>query len=382
MNRNPQDSLKKTPLSLYIPSLAGGGAEKITVNLANCFAAQGLKVDLVVSDLKGPLLKDISDKIRIIDLRSSRVIFSLIPLVIYLARNKPRAILSSLNYANVIVIISSLLANFLAKAKTRVYVAEHSTLSQTLLHPPNFRTKFLPLLMKHTYKLADGIITVSKGVAADLAKIIGIPPSKIFVIYNPVFNKNVIFKKMETPDHPWFKPGSPPVILGVGRLHPAKDFSCLIKAFKALREELDVKLVILGEGEERSKLELLINDLGLQDEIDLPGFVRNPYEYMDHSSVFVLSSQWEGLPTVLIEALACGLPIVSTDCPSGPREILEDGKYGLLVRVGDELSLTKALSDILTNKVGIEKIPAETLMTYEYETAANQYLKLLIGESI
>ncbi len=295
---------------------------------------------------EGPYLSQIPDDIQIIDLNVSRVALSLFPLVKYLRKNKPLALISALNHANIIAI----LAAKISLTKTKILVTEHSTLSRSLLHATNFRTKLMPLFMKFCYPLAEHVIAVSNGVADDLLKTLNISRSKIKVIYNPVVTDDLFQKANEEVDHPWFKNKQHPIVLAVGRLTEAKDYPTLIKAFYHVRKQKEAKLVILGDGEKREELLNLIRDMGLEGDVDIIGFVQNPYAYMKRCSVFVLSSKWEGLPTVLVEALACGAKIVATDCPSGPREILESGKYGCLVRVGDEKGLATEILKKLNYK--------------------------------
>jgi glycosyltransferase involved in cell wall biosynthesis len=205
----------------------------------------------------------------------------------------------------------------------------------------------MPNFMRHCFPWADEIVAVSEGVADDFAAVTGLERSRIKTIYNPVISTTLVEKAKEPVDHPWFAPGQPPVILAIGRLTKQKNFPTLIRAFDSLRKKRPVHLMILGEGEERMALEGLIQQLGLDDSVSLPGFLDNPYAYLSRAGVFVLSSEWEGLPTVLIEALAVGVPVVSTDCKSGPREILDDGKYGQLVPVGDSATLAEAIGKAL-----------------------------------
>ena len=172
--------------------------------------------------------------------------------------------------------------------------------------------------MKHFYPWADYIIGNSQGVADDLSQVTGLPRQRIKILYNPVVTPEVREKALALLDHPWFEPGQPPVVLAVGRLTKQKDFPSLIRAFAQVLPKRPARLLILGEGVDRPMLEELVEQLGLQDHVSIPGFVENPYAYMSRASLYVLSSRWEGLPTVLIEALYCGLPIVATDCPSGP----------------------------------------------------------------
>jgi glycosyltransferase involved in cell wall biosynthesis len=179
----------------------------------------------------------------------------------------------------------------------------------------------------------------------------------------------------QAPDHPWLAPGQPPVILGVGRLSQAKDFPTLIRAFAKVRSRRAVRLIILGEGEARVELEALVGELGLADDVALPGFRENPMSYMAASALFVLSSAWEGLPTVLIEALAAGTRVVSTDCPSGPREILQGGLLGTLVPVGDATALADAMTDAL-DRPGTA-LPPDALTPFTSDAAVDHYLRLI-----
>jgi glycosyltransferase involved in cell wall biosynthesis len=199
------------------------------------------------------------------------------------------------------------------------------------------------------------------------------------VIYNPVIDSDMIGLAGQRPDHPWVSPGQPPVILGVGRLVPAKDFATLIRAFAEVRRRRAARLVILGEGPERPALTALAAELGLTDDVSLPGFKANALAYMAGSAVFVLSSAWEGLPTVLIEALAAGARVVSTDCPSGPREILQEGRLGALVPVGNATALAGAILDALERPA--EPVPPDALMPFTRDAAVNHYLSLVGGRA-
>lgn len=362
-------------LVFFLPSLRGGGAERVTLNLAKLFAQNNYQVDLVLAKAEGPYLSQVPKNINIVNLNVSRVALSLLPLVRYLRKNKPYALISAMNHVNIVAI----LATKLALVKTKVLISEHSTLSRSLMHPENFRSRLLPFFMKIFYPLADKIIAVSHGVADDLAKALNFPRSKIEVIYNPVVGDELFEKANQEVNHPWFRDSQCPVILAVGRLTEAKDFPTLIKAFYYVRQKKKAKLVILGEGEKRTELVNLIKKLGLDNDVDIAGFVENPYSYMKRCSVFVLSSKWEGLPTVLVEALACGANIVATDCPSGPREILKNGKYGSLVNVGDEKALAQEILKKLEDGQNKEVL-TEAYQSFTNETVFNNYLKLLMQD--
>lgn len=316
------------------------------VNLARGFVDRGLEVDVVLAKAEGPYLSQLPPEIRVVDLGAARVLTSLPGLVRYLRRERPRALLSALDHANV----AAAWARRLARVPLRLVVSTHTTLSIASRHAKRIRERITLFFARFAYRKADAIVAVSHGVADDLARITGMPREKIRVIYNPVVTPD-LFRRAEEPlKHPWFRPGEPPVVLGVGRLTAPKDFATLIRAFALVRRHQLAHLLILGEGEERPQLEALARDLSLTDEdVALPGFVENPYNYMKRCGVVVLSSRWEGLPTVLIEAAALGVPIVSTDCPSGPAEVLR-GNEGLMVPVGDKDALAQAIIRAMDSK--------------------------------
>ena len=201
--------------------------------------------------------------------------------------------------------------------------------------------------MKLLYPSANAIIGVSQGVSDDLEMQLALPKGRVRTIYNPVINSELLDQATETVEHPWLKSQNIPVFLAVGRLTAQKDFANLIKAFALVRQSKPARLIILGEGELRSELEQLVDKLRISEDVDLPGFASNPYSYMSQARCFVLSSRYEGLPTALIEAMACGCSIVSTDCPSGPQEILAGGKYGFLVPIEDSKLLSEAMLAVL-----------------------------------
>jgi glycosyltransferase involved in cell wall biosynthesis len=225
------------------------------------------------------------------------------------------------------------------------------------------------------YPWADGIIAVSQGVADDLGQITRLSSDRIQVIYNPIVLPELFTLAQEPVEHPWFKPGEPPVILGVGRLHPQKDFPTLIRAFAEVRKVQQARLMILGDGPERQALTTLVSELGLIEDVAFPGFVQNPYAYMSKAAVFVLSSAWEGLGNVLVEAMAIGTPVVSTNCESGPGEILDGGKYGRLVPVGDSRAIAQAITSVLAGNT--QKLDPGWLDQFTLEVCVQKYIDLL-----
>lgn len=358
-------------VALFVPSLRGGGAERVMVNLAEGFAQRGAQVDLVTVRAEGQYLALLSPMVKVIDLKASRVLTSLPSLVHYLRREKPTTLVSAMDHANAIAVC----AQRIARVPTRVIATVHNTPSQVVANARTLRARLLPVWTRFFYRWADKVVAVSQGVADELVHYVGIPAEKVKVIYNPIVTPDLFQKAEEPLEHPWFQDGEPPVVLGVGRLTKQKDFPTLIRAFALVRRQRLVRLMILGEGEERSMLEALVRELGIEQDVALPGFVQNPYPYMKKAAVFVLSSRWEGLPTVLVEALALGTPVVATDCPSGPREILQNGRWGYLAAVGDTTSLAES---ILCTMDDPRRVPERRLEQFSLETALKEY-SLLAG---
>ncbi len=326
-------------ITFFLPELYGGGAQKVVLNLAKGFSERGIEVDLILGRAEGVYLSQIPSNIKLVDLKARRLITSFPALVKYLRIEKPKVLISALSGANLLAIW----ARSFSRVETRVVLTVHSIVSYESSNYTNFRHKLIPYLMRYSYTWADNVVAVSKGGAQSLVDTINLPSQLIKVIYNPVVIPEISEKAKKTVDNPWFSHEQPPVILGVGRLTRLKDFPTMIRAFAKVRTVKKVRLVILGEGEERQSLETLIQELRLDGEVLLPGFVDNPYAYMAKAAVFVLSSAHEGFGNVLVEAMACGTTVVSTNCESGPAEILEAGKYGNLVPVGEPDALANAI---------------------------------------
>lgn len=360
-----------TRVALLVPSLRGGGAERVMLLLANSLAKMGYDIDLVLVRAEGPYLTEVADGVRVVDLQAPRVAFSIPPLIRYLRSEKPSTMLTALSHAGV----AGALATLLAGTRTRIIVSEHSTISRSVVRNVTPAVRLALLLVRWAYMRASGIVAVSTGVAEDLSRTLRIPPERITVIYNPVVTPELVLRSKEPVLDPWFADGEPPVILGVGRLTPAKGFDTLIGAFARVLKTHTCRLIILGEGELRGPLEEQVRNLGIESHVRLPGFVDNPYAYMRRAKVFVLSSVWEGLPTVLIEALACDCQVVATDCPSGPVEILDGGKLGTLVPVGDTKKLAQAIITALHRNTN--PIELDHLKQFHLTTAVVAYSNLL-----
>lgn len=360
-------------LAIFLPSLSGGGAERAMLNLAHGLIERGSAVDLVLAQAKGPYLKEVHDSVQIVGLKASRVLTSLPGLVGYLRRERPMALLSALDYANIV----ALWAWRLAGIPGRLVVNEQNTISRSARNSARWRQRIVPYLVGRFYPWADYVIGNSHGVATDLSQVTGLPSDRIRILYNPVVTPDVREKAKASLNHPWFEAGQPPVVLAVGRLTKQKDFPTLIRAFAQVRKSRPARLLILGEGPDRPSLETLVKQLDLVNDVAMPGFVENPYAYMSRAALYVLSSQWEGLPTVLIEAMYCGAPIVATDCPSGPREILANGQHGLLVPVGKEMALSRAIEAGLAGETPYPT--KESWQPYSQGAVVEQYMDLLFN---
>lgn len=358
--------VKSERIALFMPNLAGGGAERVMLNLAEVFTTRGFRVILIVLRAEGELLDQIPNGVSLITLNKSKPRQSIWPLCIILRKFRPAVMLSTLSQLNWV----ACLATRLARCGTRCVVREANQLS---LDGPSRWLR--PRLLYWSCRYAQHL-SVSQGAADDLERVLGLQDGSVHVIYNPVICESLFNRAAESIEHPWFKRGESPVILAVGRLVEAKGFDVLLNAFAQLPRDRSASLLILGEGPERSALEAQRHRLNLDSNVSFLGYVSNPIAYMAKASVFVLSSRWEGLPGVLIEALACGARIVATDCPSGPKEILDGGRFGRLVPPEDPDTLADALLEALNGAYPKES-PTEWLQQFQLDTVADHYLKLM-----
>jgi len=361
-----------TKIAFFLPSFRGGGAERVCLNLAETFLRYGLDVDFVLVEKTGPLLKDIPPETGVIDLSIRHTFAALLPLATYLRQEKPFALIAAPDHANLVAIWSKMLA----ASKTKVLIGNHIQLSISIKKSKKIQEKIYPFLLHLFYRQADALIAVSQGAADDMARVAGIPRDCILTIYNPCPFDKITRMGLESPAHPWLATRKPPVILAAGRLSAQKDYPTLLRAFAILYSRRPARLIILGDGKELNHLLALADELGIRTHVDLPGFMGNPYSFMAHCQVFVLSSVWEGFGNVLVEALACGTQIVSTDCPSGPAEILENGKYGRLVPVGDPEALANAIESALDHPLPVESL-TERAKTFSSDVAGRAYLQVL-----
>lgn len=363
--------LNPRKLALFVPDLRGGGAERVMLVLAGALAKRGLDVDLVLARAMGEYLALVPKNVRLVDLKAPRLRATPPRLARYLRRARPAALLSAYDQLNLLAVV----ARLLSRTRTRLVCTVHIDLSTCLkLEPRTLRKRTYASLLRVMFQRADHVVCVSQGVADSLVTRLGVSSDHVSVIYNPVSIDRIRVLADEPVDHPWFREGAPPVILGVGRLDPQKDYPNLMRAFALLRTKRSARLVILGEGPERAHLERLAGELGIKQDVWLPGFVENPYKYIKRCSVLVSSSRWEGFSLALVEGMALGISVVSTDCPSGPREVLEGGKWGRLVPVRDSQALARALEEALDAPI---VAPPEALERFAVDRVASQYLKVL-----
>jgi len=347
-------------------SLSGeGGVERMVLNLVREFAATpALAVDLVLIRDESRHLQNLPESVRIVRLGVRHSLLAVPAIARYLREARPEALLAAV------------LARWLTGAPTRVVVRLGTTLSEAIKdRNPLLRwLRFLPIRL--LYPRADAMVAVSSGVADDVRATARVRADRIHVVRNPVITPDIERQAAEAVAHAWLVDAQVPVVLGVGRLTRQKDFPTLIRAFAKVRRQRPIRLIVLGEGRDRAALERLAEQEGVGADVDLPGFQANPYAWLARSSLFVLSSAWEGSPNALTEAMALGVPVVSTDCRSGPRELLDGGRYGPLVPVGDADALAVAMRETLDHPLPPETLRA-AVRDYEAGTSARHYLQVL-----
>ena len=401
-------------LAILIPTLGGGGAERVSVLLSSGFLDSGCGVDLLLRDLVCSYPDDLPAGVRLFfvahrNADETRRAFERLPVAPEALTSEtprlsfrfPRLALSRAVKRDQLTLMTSsslpswavaigayidrqrpdailaMLTSSVAAATMGVRIASHRVRTVAVLHNV-FRSRREIRRARRSYPHADAAVGVSLGVSSELARYSGVSHDQLHTVYNPAVPADLPRLVRETPAHRWIREPGPPLIISAGRLHRQKDFPSLLAAFAQLLAQQPARLIVLGEGPERSYLLRLAHELGISEHIDFPGFVGNPYAYMARARLFVLSSRHEGLPTVLIEAMACGCPVVSTDCPFGPDEILERGRWGELVPVGDPPALAGAMTRALNSsprKAALRKRAS----FFSLENAVTRYKELLFG---
>lgn len=361
-------------VGLFIPTMAGGGAQRIALNLAQGLLDRCCGVNLILTKAEGAFIGEIPSEVKTVILDSSRTLTSIPRLASHLKRVNYDSLISFMSYANICAVVATWLSS--ASSSHRLVLTEHSLVSRRLEKMDLIQRLATPRLLRSLYPSAEVVVAVSQDVARDLETLVSL--SNIHVIPNPIsVRKDFGSARTEQFCHPWFG-HSAQIVLAAGRLAREKDFPTLIAAVGHLRDGgFDVRLIIIGEGEERENLNALILEANLEKYVSLPGFVDEPHEYMQAADVFVLSSRWEGFGNVLVEAMACGTPVISTDCPGGPAEILEGGRFGELVPVGDSDRLANAIARTLTRSPVSPGELVERADDFSPYTIAGEYLSVI-----
>lgn len=358
-------------VALFLGTLGGGGAERVMLDVGRLLARRGAAVDLVVVRAEGPYLKIVPPDVRMVDLKSRRSATCLFKLVRYLRRERPKTLIATLDISQLVALI----AKMTFARSVRVVVRQANTFSIIYAHA-SFKDRLIMRTLKLLMPLADAIMANSSGSAEDLRRSVPKVAARVQVVPNPVVTPELREQASLPVEHPWFGDPGVPVALSVGRLVPAKDHTMLLRAFARVLDSQPARLVILGEGPERGNLELLSEELGIAEQVDLPGFQVNPFAYMSRSRLLAHSSRYEGFPNVLVQAMACGTPVVSTDCEHGPREILEDGKWGRLVPVGDPEAMAEGIIGTLKDPIAPDLLVARAGV-YSAEAAIDRYVDVM-----
>jgi len=361
-------------LAILVSFSGDGGVERMMINLIEGMAARGVAIDLLLIKAQGSWLAQLPAGVRVIRLGSPHTFMNLPALIRYLRVAQPAALLAAKHRA----LLVALWAQRLSGVPVRVVGRLGTTVSAALERKGRLRHAFWAWTMRRFYPWADALVAVSQGVADDVRAMGGdAMAARLVVIRNPVVTPRLAALAHEAPPHPWLtETDGPPVLIGMGRFTEQKDFATLIRAFARLRSKRNCRLILLGRGRLQADYQALAERLGVAADIAYPGFAGNPYSYLARARLFVLSSAWEGSPNALTEALVLGVPVVSTDCPSGPRELLAGGRYGTLVGVGDDVALAQAMAATLD-----APLPAAVLRRavadYTVEASACAYLAAL-----
>lgn len=371
------DRARPPRLFILRPTLGQGGADRVTLTLLRRLDRERFAPTLVLMRAEGELLAELPADVPLRSLEARSLWSAWRPLTALLRREAPDILFSTSGGANV----AACLAHRLARSRARLVLSERNVLVRD---QPRLKRRAMLVAKRRLYPAADAVTTVSRGVRDDLIARLDLAPERVRVVYNPVVTTELGRLAEDRPVHPWLS-APEPLVLAAGRLVGAKGFDTLLEAFARLRRRQRARLLVLGEGPERPALEARIQTLGLEQEVDLPGFVANPFAYMARCTVFVLSSRFEGLPGALIQAMACGAAVVSTDCPAGPAEIVTSGESGLLVPVGDSAALAQAIERLLTDSDLRRRLATrgrrEAWRRFQADRVLDRYTAALLGGS-
>lgn len=365
--------MKRQPhFAIFLATSGHSGVDRVMKNLLDEFASRGFEIDLLSVRNHGPDWGEQPGNVRKIDLGGNHVATCLPALAFYLLRNSPAALLSDKDKVN----RTALLAKLLTFSSTKLIFRIGTTVSVNLARRSQLSRVVQKSSFKYLYPFAHRVITPSLGARDDLLQTGRLQPDKIETIASPIVTRELTRLAKATANHPWLDGDGCPLILGVGELSARKNFAMLIRAFALLRKRRRCRLLILGEGRQRKKLETLSRQLCVENDVQLPGFCSNPYPFMKRADLFVLTSNCEGSPVVLIEALAIGTPVISTDCPSGPRETLQEGRFGVLVKIDDYEALAVEMEKAL-DKEPNPKLSTIASQPFQAATSADRYLQAM-----
>lgn len=360
-------------VAIFLTSMQVGGIQRVARNLGKGLVDAGCAVDLVLVEAEGELLDELPEAVDVVDLDCDRVATTILPLRNYLATERPDVLYAMMTEINV----ASIVAHALARSDARLVVSEHNTPTESAT---STKDRAVLAAAGRLYPRADHTVAVSRGVYDDLLTTSRLDPSDVSVIHNPMDVTALRERAADPIDHPWLTDDRYDVVISAGRHVPQKGFDTLIEAFAAL-DDADRRLLLLGEGEQTDELRELAAELGVESRVEFPGYVENPFNYIANADVFVLASEYEGFGMVLVEAMACGCPVVSTECPSGPSEILEDGRYGPLVPVGDADRMAAAIEATLASPPD-ERTLRSRATDFSVEAITERYESVFFPESV
>ena len=368
-------ALPKKTISIVLPDLRGGGAERVNLDLAKGFTQRGFNVEFVLRNARGPLMEDAETLGSIVDLKSPRVRSVISPLTSYIAERRPDALLASMWPLTAIAIW----ARARSRHRCSAVLVEHGILSRQYENRGALHSMALRQSLRYAAQRAEGVVGVSKGVVEDLATLTGCDRDQFEVIYNPVPGETAPNHQMRANVEALWDGGAGKRIISVGTFKPVKNQVLLIDAL-ALLDDPEARLMLVGDGELRRDLERHAKGRGVADRVKFPGFQTDLSAFYASADVFALASWREGFGNVIVEAMNHGLKVVSTDCPTGPREILDDGKFGRLTQPGDVEQMATALAEMLTTPPDTERQKSRAFQ-FRPDVAIDAYLDLLLPDN-
>ena len=361
---------EQAPIALLCSFSGAGGVERMMAHLATGLLAHGDRVDMLLVKTRSPHLEILPPGVRRIYLGSHHAT-SLLPLLRYLRENKPKALLAAKHRGMMLAACARALG---ARTPMAGRLGTAPLASMTSRNAVWRLTQRLG--MRWAYSRLDALVAVSQGVAGELQDAVGRMNLPIMVLPNPVVSEAFLEAASLPCPHPWLE-ATEPCLVAIGRLTPQKDMATLLEAMALVSSRHKVRLLILGDGPLRTALEQQRKRLGLDEVVQFVGFAPHPAAYLARARLFVLSSRWEGSPNALTEALALGCPVVATDCPHGPRELLQDGSLGRLVPMGEARALAEAITAALgevVDRYGLQ----QTVLPHHVLSASANYRGLLL----